>query len=400
MPTPVFGEVRRRSRAHASFSVLYTALILLSLHWAVVLYVNSTYLEQFVSSEAVGVLYTVGSALTILTFLFISRVLRELGNYKLTLSFALAELLVLVGLAFAPSMRVAVPLFIIHQALVPLILFNLDVFTEDLIGNKEHKTGGKRGLILTMMSIAGAIAPLMAGGLLGSGEPRFAFVYLASAALMVPFIYVILKNFKTFKDPKYKEIKVLSTIRHFWEKENLRFVFLAHFLLQLFFAWMVVYVPLYLASVIGMTWSEIGIVLFVALMAYVFLEYPIGEIADRYTGEKEMMAIGFVVIALSTIVIGFLHTPALVPWMVTLFMTRVGASLVETTTESYFFKKTKDSDANVISFFRITRPLAYVIGALLGSFTLLYLPFGSMFVVLGLVMIAGIFFSLMLQDTK
>jgi len=53
-----------------------------------------------------------------------------------------------------------------------------------------------------------------------------------------------------------------------------------------------------------------------------------------------------------------------------------------------------------MSFFRLTRPLAMLVGALAGSVTLLYLPFELMFIVLGFMMIPGIFFTIALKDTK
>ena len=197
------------------------------------------------------------------------------------------------------------------------------------------------------MSIAGAIAPLATGFLVGGGESRFFLAYVASAILMVPFIWIIVQNLKEFKDPSYTTINVAASLLSFWKQKNLRLVFLAHFLLQIFFAWMVIYTPLYLASVVGFSWSEIGLIFFFALTAYVIFEYPIGEIADRYIGEKEMMAVGFLIMVVSTAWLSFITTPALVPWMVTMFLTRVGASLVETTTESYFFKQIEGSDASL-----------------------------------------------------
>ena len=400
MAAPVIGELRRRSRNGGSFGIVYLAMLFLGLHWSVVLYINSTYLEQFISSEAVGTLYVIGSAITVFSFLFISRVLRSLGNYKLTVSLAILEFLTLLGLAFIPRLEIVIPLFILHQAIVPLLLFNLDVFTERLIGNAEDGTGGTRGLVLTIMSLAGAIAPLVTGFLVGDADPRFAFAYIASALLMLPFVYLIFSHFRTFSDPRYKEVKVLAAIHRFWVYADLRHVFLAHFLLQLFFSWMVIYVPLYLATVIGLPWDQIGIILFVGLMAYVLLEYPIGMLADKHYGEKEMMMGGFVILAISTIWISFVDATSILPWMLVMFATRVGASFVETTTESYFFKHTRGSDANIISFFRITRPLAYFIGALLGSFTLLYIPFSSIFIVLGVLLIPGIYLSFRLNDTK
>jgi len=400
MPAPVPIE-RRPRRNVKNFGALYMAFTLLSLHWAVVLYINSSFLKQFVPDSAIGVLYTASSAVTIFAFLFISRVLKRVGNYPLTLFLTFLEMGALIGMAYAESLRVAIPLFMLHQAVTPLLLFNLDVYMERMIGRSEKETGGKRGLSLAVMSFAGAIAPLAAGQLVSDGDgANFSVVYFASAFLLVPFLYIIVRYFQNFSDPRYHEIKILGTIRSFWVKRNIRNVFLTNFLLQFFFAWMVIYTPLYLNTVIGFTWSEIGIILFVALMAYVFFEYPIGLVADRYTGEKEMMFFGVLLIMLSTAALSFVHEPFLGIWMFLLFLTRTGASFVETTTESYFFKHTKGTDANIISFFRITRPLSYVVGALLGSLTLLYLPFSYIFLVLALLLSPAIVFVLFLKDTK
>ena len=394
-------EQKHRSRWHSRFSVVYGAMLLLSLHWSLVTYINSTYLEQFMSVQSIGMLYVTGSLITIFAFLFVSRVLEELGNYKLTVGLTIAEIMVLLGMAVSHDLRLVVPLFVAHHAIVPLLLFNLDVFMEGLVGKHETHTGGSRGLLLVMMSIAGAVAPLLSGLLLGDGtHPRFFLAYLASAIIMLPFVIIISRNLKTFTDPVYKTVDVFSSFRYFWRHKNLRLVFGAHFLLQLFFAWMVIYTPLYLATVVGFEWKEIGFILFFALLPYVILEYPIGEIADRYIGEKEMMAVGFIVMMVSTIWIGFISTPSLIPWLVTMFLTRVGASLVETTTESYFFKQIEGSDANIIGFFRITRPLSDILGAMIGSLALLSVSFGGLFIVLGLLMFPGAILALMLEDSK
>jgi predicted MFS family arabinose efflux permease len=240
----------------------------------------------------------------------------------------------------------------------------------------------------------------MMGALVGEGEPQFAHAYIASALFLVPFLVVIMRYFRTFEDPEYSALDILHAIRNFWIHKNIRYVFLTHFLLQLFFAWMVIYTPLYLSEVIGFDWGIIGNILFAGLIAYVILEYPIGRIADEWLGEKEMMALGFCIIALSTSWFAFIGHASIGVWMLAMFATRVGASLVETTTESYFFKHTRGSDANVISFFRITRPLSIVVGALLGSLALLYFPMHQLFIVLGFLMLPGLFFTLKLKDTK
>jgi len=201
-------------------------------------------------------------------------------------------------------------------------------------------------------------------------------------------------------DPVYEEINVLTAIRAFWVNVNIRSVFIAHFLLQMFFMMMVVYTPLYLTGTIGLTWTEFGTVMFFAQMAYVLLEYPIGVIADRYIGEKEMMAAGFLIIVIATAWMSFVTVASVLVWSVIMFTTRVGAALVEVTTESYFFKQTKSSDAQIISFFRVTRPLSYVLGAVVASLSLLYVPFNMLFIVFAFLMIPAMFCTLYIQDSK
>ena len=140
--------------------------------------------------------------------------------------------------------------------------------------------------------------------------------------------------------------------------------------------------------------------MFFAQFAYVIFEYPVGIIADKYIGEKEMMGFGFLILAVSLSWMSFVTVPSVLVWSIIMFVARIGASLVEVTTESYFFKQTKSSDAQVISFFRITRPLAYVLGTLLASFSLLYLPFNLLYTVFAFLMIPSMFFTLNLEDTK
>ena len=379
---------------------IYAAILLLVFHTFLVAYVNSSFLEQFISAKSVGSIYTIGSALSVLIFLFISRLLKKVGNYRLTIGLLLTNFVAVLGMSQAATLEVAVPLFIVHLITVPLIIFNLDVFMEERIGSDESGTGSSRGLLLTLASLVGAASPLVSGLLIGSTGTDFTGAYLVSALTLIPVLIVLTLYFRRFMDPVYEEINVLTAIRAFWVKINIRSVFIAHFLLQMFFMMMVVYTPLYLTGTIGLTWAEFGIIMFFAQMAYVLLEYPIGVIADRYIGEKEMMAAGFLIIVIATAWMSFVTVASVLVWSVIMFTTRVGAALVEVTTESYFFKQTKSSDAQIISFFRVTRPLSYVLGAAIASLSLLYVPFNMLFIVFAILMIPAMFCTLYIQDSK
>lgn len=400
MPRTVTNPLRTTNTLDRRFLPIYAATLLLIFHTFVVAYINSSYLEQFIPTQSIGLIYIGGSALTVLIFLCISRVLHLVGNFGLTLVLLLLDLLSVLGMAGATSITVAVPLFILHLIIVPLIVFNLDVFMEEHLGNNEGVTGSKRGLLLTLSSAIGAVSPFISSELVAIGNGSFAYAYLMSAAALIPVIAILLYYFRDFIDPPYTEIKVFSALKQFWSKPNIRSVFIAHFMLQVFFMCMVVFTPLYLTQQIGLTWAEFGIVIFFAQLAYVIFEYPIGYIADNYIGEKEMMALGFFILAIATAWISFITVTSVVVWSVVMFTTRVGASLVEVTTESYFFKQTKSTDAQIISFFRITRPLAYVLGATVTSIALWFLPFNLLFVVVAFMMIPALFSTMSLVDSR
>jgi len=390
--------MRRRAKLH--LIPIYAAILLLVFHAFLIAYINSSFLEQFIDAASVGTIYTIGSALSVLIFLFISRVLHQLGNFKLTIGLLATNFVAVLGMSQATTLEFAIPLFIIHLITVPLIIFNLDVFMEERIGNDESGTGTSRGLLLTLASLVGALSPLISGQLITQGSNDFSTAYVVSALTLIPVILILLLFFRTFSDPQYNTIDLFSAIRTFWININIRSVFIAHFLLQMFFMMMVVYTPLYLTGTIGLTWAEFGIVMFFAQLAYVILEYPIGIIADRYIGEKEMMAAGFLIIIIATSWMSFVTVASVAVWAVIMFTTRVGAALVEVTTESYFFKQTKSSDAQIISFFRITRPLAYVLGAIVASLSLLFVPFNLLFVVFAALMIPAMFCAMYIQDTR
>jgi Arabinose efflux permease len=250
------------------------------------------------------------------------------------------------------------------------------------------------------MSVAGASGPLLVSLLVGDNDANLTRTYLAATGVGILFILLVLLHFRHFHDPAYKEVRVMRTLRTFFESPALRTGFLTHLTLQTFFAWTIIYMPLYLATEIGLHWDKIGFILGIGLLAYVFFEWPLGWLADNKWGEKELMAGGFLLLAVTLAAFAFVTTPSVWPWIALMFVNRIGAAMVEVTTESYFFKHTKGTDANLISFFRLTRPLGLVIGSLIGSAALLYLPFNLIFVVFALTLLPAMFLTSTLHDTR
>ena len=262
---------------------------------------------------------------------------------------------------------------------------------------REVNTGSVRGLFLTITNVALIISPLIAGLVLTFSN--FSFLYLISAIFLVPFL-LIMRNFRDFKDPHYHKLSTVHTIKCVLESRNIKRIFTCHFLMRICFSWMVIYMPIYLTTTIGFSWAEFGILTFIVLMPFALFELPAGKIADSFLGEKEILSLGFFITGLFVAFVSFVDVSDFIFWASVLFMTRVGLSLIEIMTESYFFKHVDGDDNNTISLFRVTRPLAYIIGPVIAFVALQFMGFQYIWLVLGILMLSGLFFSLTLKDTK
>jgi MFS family permease len=382
-----------------TFALVYLISVVFTFQTLVTAYSSSTYLERFLSPEGVSMLFGVSAAGAIVVSLLLPRILERIGNVSTTLLLMLVATitLVLVGMNVAPVITLIA--FTLFMMVNPQIYLNIDIFLETLIGEEEHTTGTKRGLILTIMSVAAFLSPLAMGYIIGA-EQNLAAVYYVGAVVGVIFIMLIVAFFRKFSDPVYTQSTVTDMVQAAKGNLNIKTVLTTQFLLQFFYTWAIIYVPLFLATEVGFDWTVISQILAAGLLAFIIFEYPIGVLADTRFGEKEMMAIGFVILALASASISFAATIGVAGWMLLMFISRLGASLVEVTTESYFFKQVTSTEAASISLFRLTRPLANLAGALVGFIALYYLPFNFIFFVLAALMALGVFITSFLTDTK
>src|SRR3989338_7120911 len=207
-------------------------------------------------------------------------------------------------------------------------------------------------------------------------EKAISLVYAGSAVISIV-------SFRGFKDPSYESIPLYRTILKVLRNRDIFGIFSANFILRFFYSWMIIYTPLYLHNHLGFSWSEIGPMFTIMLVPFVLLEIPAGRLADSRYGEKEIMSLGFIIAAVSTAALSFIAVKSFWLWASLLFLTRVGASLIEITTESYFFKHICSSNSNTLSFFRMTAPLALIFGPLSATAFLFFFDFKNLFLVLG-----------------
>ncbi len=387
-------------RSRWTLAAIYISTLIFSLHYSLVIYINSSFLGKYISDHSIGILYIVGSLISIPLLLNASRLLKTIGNRVIILTLIALEIAILGTFAWTPGINwwwLVVILFTLHHTIIPLILFNFDVFLEEYTSDAPT-VGEKRSLYLTIINVTYVISPAIIAFTVTDGD--YWKVYLFASLLLLPMFFIISIALKNFKDPDRVHTAPLHTAKFFFSKEDLVNIFASRLLLQFFYAWMVIYTPLYLHGHVGLPWSTIGIIFTIMLLPFVLFEIPVAEIADKRIGEKEFLTAGFIIAGLFTLLIPSITSTSIVIWAAVLFMTRVGASFIEVTTESYFFKQINKEDPDLISFFRLTDPISYIIAPIVATLSLYFIDYRYTFIILGTIMICGIFFSLRLRDTK
>ncbi len=369
---------------------MYVLSFIFALHISISAYISSVFLTEVIKESYVGILYTLASFLTLILLTKSSTILKNFGNRRLILAFLLLNMFSLVGLITSNNPYIIGSSFILFTTTNTLVYFCIDIFIEHF---GDPKTIGKtRGLYLTILNIAWMISPLISVFLI-TKEGGYRAIFIL-AFIMVFFMTLgLLFSVKTFKDKTYKKTPFVETFKYLKTNPHMMAIVTINFLLQFFFAWMVVYTPIYLFNHLNFNWSQIGIIFTIMLAPFVILGLPVGTLIDKYHLSKRILLyIGFLIIIISTFIIAFITTKNIAIWAIILFMTRVGASIIETTSETYFFTHTKEEDAYLLGIFRDMNPVAYIIAPLIATLIFLFLPFNYLFIILAIILSTGLYY--------
>ena len=380
------------------FVPVFVASFFLSLHFGALLFVNSSLLGKFFEPSTVSLFFLLGAAGSILIFLFTPKLIRRFGKRPLLLFSLILTAVNTFGLALATSSLAIAVFFIVYASFLPVIYYCLDIFLEEL--SLDARTGEVRGVYLTILNLGIVLGPFTLAFLSTMGK-EIEFSYLVAGLLLVFLILFVSFSFKTESPEGHKPFhhSPCLPLGDWWRNKDVRQVTLARLALESFFAFMVIYVPIYLRLNLGFEWSELGVMFSIMLLPFVLFQWPMGELADRFYGEKEILIAGFIITALSLLFMPFLGKVFLA-WVSILFCSRVGASFIEIMTESYFFKQIGPADTGFISIFRLARPVSIVLGAVIGTLALNLFSFEKIFFVVVVVILFGLQQSLSLKDTR
>lgn len=377
--------------------VTYMLTLLFALHYGIPLYATSSYLHQYFGASWVSALYMIGSMGALFMSMSVAKYIKRFHTYQFTAGLVVAEIVTTILFALSDNIFLIALFFIIHFTLQSLLYVCLNVFVESF--SKHAETGSIRGLFLALFNMGILISPLVGGSLLSRGS--FAALYIVAAIILIPFLYFLHKYLSHVKEPAYHTIDMAGAFKVAWRNRNIRAALISVLIVQCFYAVMIIYSPLYLATIGVPLTIYLSFILPLALIPLVLLPYELGLLADTRFGEKEILIIGLLILVVTTFLCVIVTSSDPRIWMLIFLVSRIGASFVETMAYTYYFKKVGPEDTSLTALFSNAYGVATIVVGAVGIAVapLLVNRPQLMFIILGSSILWSISYILPMRDT-
>ena len=387
-----------RTEESSSRSIQLIAFLgfLYGLSISLLAYVTSSYFKDVTGSDNVSVFYFVIFAVALPLLFHLHRLVEGFGRARTLMLVLVLQIEVLFFLQFVPINYAGAALLIIYAILNSFVAVLIDIVLEAY--SVDGMTGRLRGLYLSVWNFGVLVGPLVSMYILA--QYGFSAIFTAELLVYVAMFLAVFLALNNIRGHVRKQrLSMRSVMRAFHARRDLTYIYFISLALRFFYATMTVYMPLYLFDM-GMQPMEVGMVFTVMLIPFILLQYPAGVLADKKYGEKELIIIGLCIMIGATLWMWITDRTDMWSWMMILTVSRIGAAILETMEDSYFYKQVTANDMAMINFFRTTRPLAYIICMLLVGGVFLWFEMRSMFIVLAVVLVVSLIPALHLRDTR
>jgi MFS family permease len=391
---------KRKSHNHllpkvdeSSIKKLTWVIIMASLASAMVNTVWALYMESFISSPAIIAFFS--AFLTIISFFsyFVFIPLMEKMNKAQIYSISLSVMGVcFVALSITRSIIPFVIIAFFLTLVTSLRLTSMGIILRD--NSRPKNVSSNFGLIYSIAASAWIIGPLISGFFLTRYGFNIVFSFSAIAVFMAMIIFRksrisdnntkkrldknFFKNFKAFFSSSARiKCYILNGGSSFW--------------LVLIYLFM----PLYIVRE-GFPISWVGYFLFFIAIIPSFGEYLFGKLAGTI-GYKKIFITGFLFLSICAIIAFFVQNPIIV--MAIIIISTIGVSMTESTTDSYFLDITSQKDE--LRFFgpyNTAIDACDFISKIIPAVILLFLPFKSVFLIFGLLMLYIVYVAFTIKD--
>lgn len=362
---------------------------------ALLMYVLSDYFRQALGSDNVGVFYFISYSIILICLLNLHKFINKFGKLTMFFLFFFIQICLVAFLIFVQPSLIGIVLLMMYIVAINLTLVTLDTVVESY--SEDKKSGRIRGLHLTILNAGILLGPFLSTRLLSN----FGFDGLFFVAMVINMVIFMIGLIK-LRGSNYKfqqKLTVADLAKKILINRDVMKIYSIAFILEFFYALMIVYTPLYLLDK-GLSWNQIGVIFTIMLLPFVVLQYFVGRLADKKFGEKEMLIGGLIIMGLSAGALFFVTSSAVWIWGCILFLTRVGAAIIEVLRDSYFYKKIDGRDVDIISFFRTAVSVGYISATAISALLLIVFPVRYIFLLIAVVVLLGLYPAFKLVDNK
>ncbi len=373
----------------AKIRFLNFSSFLLGLASSLVLYWESSYLKAATASENISKYFFVGYSVALILIFNWHRVIDKLNERRAYFISLAGKALVIAFLIWAPVNQTSAWMISLYMVFAVLTWVDLDILLEQ--SSKDNKTGRIRGLYLSLMNAGYFISPVLSGFLIF--KLGFKVMFTASFFVMLMIIPLsIIKLDSKDKKNRQKSVKFISIVRNIKERKEIRTVYWISFLLEFFYASMIIYVPLVLIEK-GFNAQSLGYVFSFMLLPFLLIQYPVGLGLDKGISFSKISAVAFFLMLFSSLGFFVIDQMSIIFWAALLFLGRFGAAAIEVIRDSYFYKCIDHKNIDLITFYRSLRPIAYITVSIIAAVVTDSFHFRAIFIIIPLVMLIGVMMS-------
>jgi len=374
-------------------SKLGSFYMLASLGFAMVSTIWAVYLESFThSASSVGLLTTLFTGIGILAYFLLIPVIEKRDKSKLLVAAFLIFLISYFLFSIYSNFYLVVFLGIILAIATSLRVTVFGIIVRDKTKTKE--VSKNEGFIYTLLNLAFLIGPLIAGYL--AQKFGFKFVFLIVAIILF-FSILLFKLFKIKDSSKVKRIdhNIFKVSLEFFRDKNRLKTYCISGAVNFWLALIYIYMPIRIIE-LGLGNFTVGLFLAGVMAPLILFEYHFGKLGGK-KGFKKLFFLGFLILGvLSLLCFSFKNIYFILAILV---LASVGISMVESTTEAYFFDTIKKNQRErYYGLYNTAIDVGHITGTLFPALILLIFPFRTIFLFFAAIMLFLSFSSLKMRE--
>lgn len=335
------------------------------------------YFRQFVNSDGqVGFIFFAGYLAAFFAHLYSSHIIEHFKKRKSLLIALLGFTALFASFAFIKNTALVFGFFALYQFILSLFVLDVSLYIKHY--SDYRNIAENEGKLGSLGNIGWLVGPFL--GALIATTFGFETVFLVSSAIsfiaLFTFFFIRLKG-ETVQFHHKQEF--FKNIKQFFRDPQLRKTYINNAGLGFIYSiWD--YLPLLMLN-FGATLPVIGLTKTLMGVPQSIFEFPIGRMADRETGERRIFIVGYALAALGTLFLGL--TADIQIFLIVFFIAATGTSFLEMTRDAYFFRQMPEKEVELVSVYRTSDTLPFLVGQGLAITGLSLFPIEWWFIVGG-----------------